>query len=293
MIIWIKRLLTSALLAFPFVSPLSAASSPTLWLANSESSTFLLMGSVHVGRPDMYPLPQEIHDAMARKYSLVVEADILSGIVDQGRYTGPKTSQALSAQQLESLRELASSLQIPFPMLLRSPPWQVALQLQFMQAMKMGLMPQWGVDLTLLKQAQKKNIPIIELESVDYQMQLLKSLPDHGVPLLVNTIDEWHLAEKAMACIVEAWSAGDLSAFDELLAASSIDKATDDALIFQRNRNWAEKIATEFPAGDYLVVVGMMHMVGPKGLPALLEKRGFSVREISAQQKVDCIDALL
>jgi uncharacterized protein YbaP (TraB family) len=53
-----------------------------------------------------------------------------------------------------------------------------------------------------------------------------------------------------------------------------------DPLIFDRNERWAEQVS-EMLRGtdDVLVVVGAMHLAGARGLPALLEERGFRVEK--------------
>src|SRR3569833_4420418 len=46
------------------------------WRASSPGSTVYLLGSIHIGRPEMYPLSSAIDQAFARADALVVEADV-------------------------------------------------------------------------------------------------------------------------------------------------------------------------------------------------------------------------
>ena len=49
-------------------------------------------------------------------------------------------------------------------------------------------------------------------------------------------------------------------------------------LVVKRNRRWADRLADRLRSpGKVVVVVGIGHMVGPDGLPALLRARGFAV----------------
>ena len=53
-----------------------------------------------------------------------------------------------------------------------------------------------------------------------------------------------------------------------------------ERLIAGRNRHWAETAApsaAEAPGETTVVVVGVGHLVGPEGLPALLRGRGLEV----------------
>ena len=46
------------------------------WKASSGTNVIYLLGSVHVGSKDMYPLPTEVQDAFESSTALVVEVDI-------------------------------------------------------------------------------------------------------------------------------------------------------------------------------------------------------------------------
>jgi uncharacterized protein YbaP (TraB family) len=51
-----------------------------------------------------------------------------------------------------------------------------------------------------------------------------------------------------------------------------------DRLVYDRNARWTDQIAELLDGeDDVLVVVGAGHLVGDRGVPALLEKRGFKV----------------
>src|SRR3569832_1154859 len=47
-----------------------------IWRVSSPGSTVYLLGSIHFGRPEMYPLSSAIDQAYARADALVVEADV-------------------------------------------------------------------------------------------------------------------------------------------------------------------------------------------------------------------------
>ncbi len=285
----LKRLFTTFVLTLPFL-PASSLSAPIVWRAETDSVSYLMMGSIHVGQQSMYPLPSVITNAINQKHGLIVEADILTSIIEIPPYHGPKTSAVLNSHQLEAIALIAKELQIPLSFLLQGPPWQTAMQLQLSQALSVGLQPKWGVDLTLLKQAQHDQAPVYELEGVNEQFAMLDELPEHGAPLLRNTIDHWHEMEPYLPCMVEAWSAGDEASFDKLLALSAIDPQTDDALIFERNRTWVQKLQKDFSHGDFVIVVGMLHMIGEQGLPSLLQQQGFEVEIITENRTVDCMN---
>src|SRR5262249_11543718 len=70
-----------------------------MWKASSPTNTVYLLGSIHVGKKDMYPLPQAIESAFAASKVLAVEFNIkkvdqmalLPLIQQYGIYSGDDT----------------------------------------------------------------------------------------------------------------------------------------------------------------------------------------------------------
>ncbi|HEY3806858.1 MAG TPA: TraB/GumN family protein [Kofleriaceae bacterium] len=57
--------------------------------------------------------------------------------------------------------------------------------------------------------------------------------------------------------------------------------AQDDMLVYSRNRDWIPKLEKLFANGGVFVVVGADHLIGDKGVIALLRKRGFTATRIT------------
>ena len=79
--------------------------------------------------------------------------------------------------------------------------------------------------------------------------------------------------------MLESWRDGDEAGLEKSLE-EDFDGYPElaDVLIYRRNAAWANQVS-EMLRGDQdvLLVVGAMHLVGNRGLPALLAKRGFHV----------------
>ncbi|HVX66984.1 MAG TPA: TraB/GumN family protein, partial [Bryobacteraceae bacterium] len=60
--------------------PVARAHTPAvqglMWKATSPTNTVYLVGSLHFGTPDMYPLPETIQSAFQKSSALVVEIDL-------------------------------------------------------------------------------------------------------------------------------------------------------------------------------------------------------------------------
>lgn len=133
-----------------------------------------------------------------------------------------------------------------------------------------------GVDRALLS----SGLPVAGLESFAAQFAIFDRLaePEQAELLKQAAIDSAPGEEDALA---RAWLAGDLAALERRTAEGLADPELRQALLTDRNRAWAERIAAMIEQGRYpLVAVGAGHMVGPDGLPALLATRGYTVTRV-------------
>jgi uncharacterized protein YbaP (TraB family) len=55
---------------------------------------------------------------------------------------------------------------------------------------------------------------------------------------------------------------------------------TADTLLWSRNRAWLPKLEAYLAADGAFVAVGLGHMLGDNGLPAMLAKAGYTVERI-------------
>jgi hypothetical protein len=79
--------------------------------------------------------------------------------------------------------------------------------------------------------------------------------------------------------MVDAWRAGDQAGLEDSLAEDFADyPELAEILIYRRNERWASQVEDMMEGDeDVLLVIGAMHLVGERGLPALLEARGHRV----------------
>ena len=100
----------------------------------------------------------------------------------------------------------------------------------------------------------------------------------------LQRIDE--VAEETDA-LIDSWSRGDVDGFaEEIFAPLREDSDFEplyEKLFFQRNEAMADQLAALARDGrTRFVVVGAGHMVGARGIPRLLAKRGFQVERVGA-----------
>ena len=77
---------------------------------------------------------------------------------------------------------------------------------------------------------------------------------------------------------VEAWASADLDLSASLVMAGLHDLPDERNLLDARNRDWAKQIVAMLGEGrTFFAAVGMAHLVGPDGVPALLRAQGVTV----------------
>lgn len=270
----------------------SSNAEPQYWLAKKGATEYMIIGSVHVGDESMCPLPKALTQHLDQSSGLIIEADVRNTTGSTYPPVSTRTKDVLDKVQRQHLIDIAKDLQIAEAQLLNAPPWNTALMIQLALVNKLGYVADEGVDMHLISLAEKKHIPVISLESVQFQIDLITGQPDGGKEMLLSSINEYDAGEALVECLIESWKSGDGSMLEE---ASLADKATTEfnqAFLYARNRDWAEKLDTGSllpqKQGRYTVVVGSLHLVGKDNLIDLLTKRGFEITPLGKTRKAKC-----
>jgi hypothetical protein len=290
-------LLLAALAPLPAQAPAAAAQpAPAkhfLWKATSGGHTAWLLGSVHVASEAMYPLAPAIEAAFAASPTLVVEADIdapdntrmQAQIMEKGMYPPEQSLKGNIPPPLYAkVEKNLPSLGIPVSVADRMRPWLLALTVTALRMQQLGLQAEYGIDLHFLKQARGRK-EILELESADFQIQMLSGFPAELQRLfLEQTLDDPLSTKEEVEKMIRCWRAGDAAGIEDLIFS---ERRTSPELepVFvklfdERNGPMADKIAGWLRAGkDCLVIVGAGHLVGEGGILRRLSDHGIAVEQ--------------
>lgn len=264
-----------------------------LWRTQTKTATVYLLGSVHFMKKGAYPLSRTIEEAFAGSDTLAVEADInnigkdtLEKLREAGFYHGEDSlARHISPETYAYVRQEAFRLGFPLVSVDRQKPWFLGMMLSAMELMKSGYNPHYGIDKYFLTKAAGKKI-ILELESIDYQINLLAGLPDNEQEhFLIYAIKDLQSLIAQMDMVMEAWrsgNAGEISSIMERsIAADKRLQAIHEKIMTDRNRNMTQKIVSCLSAqGTVFVVVGAGHLVGDLGIVELLRKQGYTVEQL-------------
>lgn len=286
-------LLVTALLG---CSHLASASKPlSLWLVESDSAKVYLLGSIHVMREDMYPLPEPMEAAFERSDTTVFEVDMAAS-------TGPSASQLmrekglypegetiyseLSGETLDLLRGYFDQNQVDILEFERVRPWMISVNIGLMELGKMGFDASRGIDLHFQSKAKAANKPVVALETLREQIELLSGdSPEVQELSLKAALQHRADAPEFIEQLISAWSTGRADVMYEVSAADFQRypklEAQFERLLDRRNVNMARQISSFLDQTDktYFVVIGALHMGGEKGLLRLLGE-DYSVQQI-------------
>ncbi|MGE5161373.1 MAG: TraB/GumN family protein [Betaproteobacteria bacterium] len=261
------------------------------------SQASLLFGTVHVGRPDFYPLPASRMSRLARVDALVLEADIS----DMARAAAATQKHAMYGQGEDgldkrlppaTLKRAEAALArhgVDARPMMRLKPWMLASTLALFEAAQAGYLQGLGVESWLVAWAKSGNLPILEFEGIDQQFSLFESAPwSTQVAFLDEALQslESKAAQREIDRIVRAWETADRPALERLLsemqAQTSVGaRFTVDTILFGRHPAMVRRIDTLMADGrNYLFAVGALHLVGPRGLVEMLRAQGYTVTEL-------------
>lgn len=147
------------------------------------------------------------------------------------------------------------------------------------------------LDIEIQRQAAAAKIPTAGLESSAFQDELLEKLLDIKMlrAEVSHTKDRAELATESTKDLSE-YCAGsdDQPGMDEetkrdMLASGYTQQeidSIDEQMVYARNASWIPKLEKLFAGGDVFVAVGADHLIGQRGVVALLTARGFKVTRV-------------
>ncbi len=141
--------------------------------------------------------------------------------------------------------------------------------------------PQNGVDRAVIGEFQDREVR--GLETTASQLAIFDDLSsDDQRDLLEGTVREWTASRDNPGWLIQAWATGDETVLEEATSTGILaDAGLREALLVGRNRNWVAQLETDLALQPRpLIAVGAAHLVGPDGLAAMLEARGYTVRRM-------------
>jgi uncharacterized protein YbaP (TraB family) len=119
-------------------------------------------------------------------------------------------------------------------------------------------------------------------DSIPYKLQaeqLLKYVNDGGSNSQVD---------KQFEDMIEAYKAQDIEKLGAFVKEDESGLGNyEDILIYNRNRNWVQKLKAVMPGKSLTIAVGAGHLAGENGLIKLLRKEGYTVKPVKYKMKME------
>ncbi len=273
----------------------TASAKAFVWkVTDNAGHVMYLAGSVHALRPTDYPLPPEYLDALNASDGLSFETD--------ENVTGERWKEAMQrASTLPDgvtlkdrvdprtyayMRKVVTKFHGSGDLLTRLDhlkPWFIAEMLNSPTGKLANPNNRYGVEAFLIVRARKAHKKLGGLETFDEHIAVLGNMSDADseAMLLLGFI---HLDQSSATFnrTVAEWKRGDVPALDHEIAGEYADApGVHRRMLTDRNERWLPTLDRYLRSGKtWMVVAGAGHMVGDKGVPALLRARGYQVEQL-------------
>jgi uncharacterized protein len=261
-----------------------------LYTFSKNGKTHYLLGTIHVGRPNYYPMDWGVTLGVMSTDVVALELDVTeAGFVD--RYTAIATESAkkqwplVSAQaraSVDQIKQKLTGMQIDENQM---PPWALPLSVAMAQYVSLGLSPGASVESYLTGFAGAVKKPIVALESLNEQIQGFTQMPaplmNEWLTLTAQEMDKADAIEEHKS-LSAAWEAADIDALHAVVNKNKDLKASEsylkEELITKRNLVMLKKIDALSADKTLFVAVGCLHLSGPNGLVKQLSAMGYDVK---------------
>lgn len=268
-----------------------------MWKATRGDQTVYVLGTIHYVRAGFFPVSDEIEKAFSQSKELFVECipdrekvlAVSKSLREKYAYKkGDNLYKHLSPQTSRVFNEYLAWAGEPMEIYETCRPFEVSGLIESDAVRRYGLTVP-GLDRYLIKKSKQQNKKIGQLESVEFQLNMLSgfSEEEQNAELLSSLLTLQDVSLN-LDHLIYAWRQGNSEELERIVTKASRSdselKAVYDKIIVTRNLGMVSKLEEclkQDGSGTYLVAVGAGHLVGSYGIPALLKEKGFSVSQVS------------
>ncbi len=284
---------------------LDAGAKGFAWQVKKGGNTVYLLGSIHVGTSDMYPLNNALKEAFSKADTLVVEANILAQneqmnqFIQMAMYAdGTTIKDHISKETYDKLVKVLAAFKLPENQMGQFKPWSIANDLNSISNSQSGTIEGaqeaaiQGVDMYFLLRGMGEDKSTVELEGLIYQGQLFDNLSaeyqedylNAVIDNILNPATEEEISEvDLIAEWQQDWIAGDVEGFKasyaKLMEGDSDELS--EMLFGVRDKDMAEKIVKMLERegeNTCFVVVGAGHFTVAGTVLDQLKEKGYEVK---------------
>lgn len=248
-----------------------------------------LFGTIHVSDPRVTTLPPPVQSAFDAAQSFTMEttldAEGMAALATQMVYDDGRDLPGVVGQPLfDRLAPMLGDYGLQPELLALFKPWAVTVLL----SVPPGQDPQGVLDYLLYARAQERHKPVHYLETTEEQVAVFQDMPEADqVALLRATVDTHDGMAGQVESMVQAYLARDLDKLHELGEqalpqgeARAAGGRFEARVLTDRNQRMVERMEPRLKEGSAFIAVGALHLYGARGIPALLQARGWRVTAV-------------
>lgn len=242
-------------------------------------------GTIHVADPRLAELPAPVREAFDAARSLMLE--FLPDPYSRERFLeasmfldGQTLEQKIGAADFERAFEHLKPIGLSRKFVNKLKPWGVLLNLRNPEGHRGS-----PLETQLLERAQKRRMPLFQIEEVEEQIFTFDEFPmESQVALLKHSLE--HRAEllELNARTLDAYLSGDLAGIWRLREAfvrrhpqiAAHQAVLTKRVVHDRSVVMAFRMQRQLRRGGAFVALGALHLYGEKGVLALLEEDGYA-----------------
>lgn len=273
-------------LTIAFNSDLSAAPRQFLWRVANAPAPFYIVGSMHALREEDYPTDlNAFNRAIDQTQKFIYERDPRNNDPTDlwrklNRYTtypkGVTIEQRVSPSTFALLKRIA---RIPPGAYETQKPWAIAafnLKATGMDAVK----SKWSMDHYIFSRTRHRESG--GLETIDEFVQSFASMNDReSESFFLQAVEYGQRSPELLYETIAAWKAGSPSRVYQLYAPRRNGADGYWRWIERRTGRWIPRIEEAIKSRKpTMVIVGALHIGGPRGVIADLERRGYKLEQL-------------
>jgi uncharacterized protein YbaP (TraB family) len=261
-----------------------------LWRIQRDGKSSYLYGSLHVGKAEWMSPGPEMRMALNRVDTVALEVDMTSEEAQQQfQQINRQPQRAIPPALSKRLERLWLAECLPLEQLKSGPVELQATALVALMGRRQGFDPAYSSEFMLIMLAKASKLPVVSLESLKSQVDLVLAASDAQAAEMVSGMLEQlekpqtrEMQEK----LTLAWEHNDLDVLERYqdwcdCVHTERERADMKKLLDDRNPGLADGIERLHASGQRVfAAVGALHMTGPLALPRLLAARGFTVERV-------------
>jgi len=273
-----------------------SAAKHLLWKVTGPKAVVYLLGTIHAGKADFYPLPSIIEDSFNKADTLIEEIDLSQpaeaaraerGLIEEGSYPNNDTiTNHLSEVTRSRLAAYLKKGGLSEEAVAHMRPWAVGMLVVQLEMKRMGFDPSYGLDQHILEEARQSHKLIGTLEDAGSQIKLLSSLSEELQDrLLSSSLVDMEKFPDVVDLLTRAWQSGDAAMVQEVVTSEVRDypqlAPLMTKLLDDRNTAMTAKIERFLQTPEsYFVAVGAGHLVGDNGILSQLRRKNFKLEQL-------------